>query len=381
MCIRDRQKSAHALALILRSSMFLRLTDAYGDVPYFEAGKATEEGVIETPKYDSQKSIYEDCFKNLTEAISLIGDNTYLNTGTADFVYNGGMQLWKKYANSLRFRMALRVSQVDETLAANYISEVLKSDLISGCEESAAYARFETQGYNNPLWADNHSNNYRHMSKRIVDFCKNNNDPRLTLWANPNQNGEYVGLENGRSIIEDVKDYSYMGEEIWRIDRATPILMYEEVCFMYAEIYVRGLGVSKNLDTANEWYRKGIEASMQQWNANQDDIDVYMENEPIANLEGDVEHMLEQIGTHKWAAFMDNGYEAYAEVRRMGYPVIADRKATDIPEVSLGDTNGKLPRRLKYPNNEELYNTENYKIAAAATDNNGFLAKVWWDVK
>lgn len=372
------QENAHALALILRSSLFIRLTDSYGDVPYAEAGYEDENGIIETPVYDSQESIYRDCFANLTKAIDLIGESELILLGEADYIYHEDLQKWILFANTIRLRMALRVTGVDASLANQWFAEVAKHPVINSNEESATYERFDIEGFRNPLW---HSTpNISRMSKLFVDYLKDNNDPRLTKFVSPNNIGEYVGLVNGLDYTSNTNEFSDIGAELAIADRAAPILLYDEVCYIKAEMYLRGLGVTADVIEANSWYQNGIRANMEYYNVPTTEIDAFITTEAEATLNGDESNKRRQIGSQKWIGGIYNGYELFADMKRSGYPVIADRTSVDDPAVSLGETNGKMPRRLKYPDDEMHYNTGNYNSAKIATDDNSFLHRMWWDV-
>ncbi|TKG89586.1 SusD/RagB family nutrient-binding outer membrane lipoprotein [Puteibacter caeruleilacunae] len=373
------EKKALALAHVVRSLMFIRLTDSYGDIPYSEAGVETEDGVLEFPKYDSQEAIYNDCFSNLTKAIELIGDEDIILLGEADYVYHQNLQNWKLLANTIRLRMALRVTNVDSNLANKWFEEVAKYPVINSLDESATYERFDVEGFRNPLW--NPQPNVHRMSKLFVDYLMNNNDPRLEKLVKPNEDGDYVGMENGLDYVPNQNYFSDLGAELTRADRESPILLFDEVCFIKAEMYLRGLGVTKDAQKANEWYQKGIRANMEFYNVSEADIAHFITNEPEATLTGDEANKRRQIGSQKWVGGIYNGFELFADMRRSGYPVIADRVAGSDPIVSLGETDGKMPRRLKYPDNELQYNNENYLKAIAATNNNSFLYRVWWDVE
>jgi hypothetical protein len=371
-------QKAYALAHIIRSVLFVRLTDSFGDIPYTMAGKEQEDGVTEFPEYDTQESIYKDCFTNLTKAIELIGDEDRIPLGKADFIYHEDLQKWKLFANSVRLRMALRVTNVDATLSSQWFNEVAKYPVINSMDESATYQNFDVEGFRNPLWSAQPQ--IDRMSKIFVDYLKNTSDPRLEKLVNPNNEGEYVGLVNGTnySVIEP---YSGEGDELTRADRESPILLYDEVCFIKAEMYLRGLGVTKDENMANTWYQKGVEANMKHYAVSDEDITKYMTGEAEATLNGSMENKRRQIGSQKWIGGIDNDFELFADMRRSGYPVIADRVADSDPPVSLGETNGKMPRRLKYPTSELTNNTENYEKANAVTDGNSFLHRVWWDVE
>lgn len=372
--------NARAMALIIRSYQFMRLTDAYGDVPYSEAGAKIDGIVIAKPVYDSQESIYRDCFANLTEAIELIGNDANIELGEADYIYYDDLQKWKLFANSVRLRMALRVSNVDASLSNQWFAEVAKYPLINSHDEEARYENFDEEGYRNPMYSTSEKTN--HPAKLFVDYLQDNNDPRMLQFMLPSvANGDYVGLENGQSFVAETANYSHWGSELTRVDRPTPILLYNEVCMIKAEMYLRGMGgVAQDLIVANDWYQKGIIANMEYYNVATEDIDTFMTTEAEANLNGSEENMKKQIGYQKWLANIRVGHEAFADALRSGYPAIVDRTSEDVPAVSLGETNGVMPRRLKYPDDEMYYNEDNYNAAVAATNGNSYLSRVWWDV-
>src|SRR6187455_674972 len=88
-----------AIARILKVWVYSQATDIYGDIPYFEANKAPDEAIA-SPKYDTQKSIYQDFFKELKEAAAELDDSKE-SFGNADLYYAGNVAKWKKFANSL----------------------------------------------------------------------------------------------------------------------------------------------------------------------------------------------------------------------------------------------------------------------------------------
>ena len=124
-----------AIARILKVLVYSQITDIYGDIPYFEANKAPTEAIA-SPKYDTQKSIYEDFFKELKEAAAEL-DDTKESFGNADLYYGGDVTKWKKFANSLRLRLALRVRYADAALAAANLSDLQEADLITDRSDDA----------------------------------------------------------------------------------------------------------------------------------------------------------------------------------------------------------------------------------------------------
>lgn len=395
-------KLTKAVALIFRAFGFQKLTDCYGDIPFTEAATLNEEGnPILSPKYDTQKDIYYALFNDLKTALDLIGDESVLDLGSSDRVYNGDLQLWKKFANSLRLRMAMRIRFVDESKAMSVLQDVWNYPLIDSPEESAAFKNWDENGYYHPQYNGLKAGTRTNTSKLMVDFLKQNNDPRLPCYALPVVEGEnaggFDGLPNGYDDVLTRANFSYVGTVTYQKDLPTMNIMYSEVCFLKAEAYLLGLGVTASEDMANNWYRNGIEASLNFWHRkdefinnsgelvnefyySEDDIVAFMTSD-VATLSGTDEEKFEQIAMQKWAALMTNWIEAYSEMRRTGYPAISQRLASDEPKVHLGDTNGEWPRRVAYPDSEMLYNKVNFDIAFDATNRNSMVHRVWWDVK
>ncbi|MCL3782071.1 SusD/RagB family nutrient-binding outer membrane lipoprotein [Prolixibacteraceae bacterium JC049] len=392
---------ANALAKIFRAYGFQRLTDCYGDVPFSEAAELDEnDKPIITPKYDKQKDIYYSVLSDLKSAIDVIGDDTNLPLGSSDRVYNGDLQKWKKFANSLRLRMAMRIRFVDGAKALEVLQDVFTKPLIDSEDESAAFKNWDETGYYyygfNGLKAGTRTN----TSKRMVDYLKSVNDPRLPCYALPVvegvNKGGFDGLPNGYDDNLNRSNFSYCGRVTYQKDLPTMNIMYSEVCFLKAEAYLFGLGVVQSNDEAQQWLKKGVEASLNFWHRKdtyieneeevtdflytQEDIDSYLVSDAVT-LSGNQEEMFEVIAMQKWVALMTNWVEAFAEMRRTGYPAIEVRTTSDVPRLSLGDTNGHWPRRVPYPDSEMLYNKENYDIAKEATDGNSLTYRVWWDVK
>jgi len=113
----DQQANSNykGIALTLRSWTFLLLTDAYGDIPYKEAGTKV------TPAYNTQKEVYTGLLDDLKQAQSLL--NTANGAVTGDLVYKGNIATWKKLVNSLRLRIALRISDREPELAKQAVIE------------------------------------------------------------------------------------------------------------------------------------------------------------------------------------------------------------------------------------------------------------------
>lgn len=381
-------KKERAMALIIKSFAFQRLTDTFGDAPYSEAGEVSGEYNL-FPKYDSQESIYEGIINDLGEAIDLIGDMDDVNLGTADRIYGGDLQKWKKFANTLRLRLALRLRFVDSNKANELAQKAFAGDLIENSDESCS---FKNKDDEKAYYYGKHSNmgSYRTtVEKHFVDYLLATNDLRLPVFARPAQTGpdagNYVGRPGGYNGSRGDTDFSDVGSITYAKLLPTQCLMYSEVCLLKAEAYLYGIGVAADEALANEWYKKGIEASLKFWmlpDPGKGDVVYYDENDistfvGAANLSGDKENKFKQIAMQKWLALVGNDTEAFAEMRRTGYPVIEDRVSGN--DVILGLTNGVWPRRIPYPSSEDTYNHDQYMKAFDSTNRNSMISRVWWD--
>lgn len=389
-------KKVYGLALIFKAYAFQKLTDLYGDIPYSEAS-IPKDGNIEKPKYDTQKSIYLSCFENIKKGLEILEPYENLAMGSADRVYGGDLKKWKKFANSLRLRMAMRLRFADPKIAAEQITEALKHDLIESNDEECNFTNFDEDGYKHPSYSELKVGNRTNTSKLLIDYLKSTGDLRLKTFALPvttgANKGKFEGLPNGYMPGLTIDNFSFAGRVTYQPDLPLQNLGYSEVCFLKAEAYLAGLGVTKDAAKADEWFKKGIKASLAFWDRedkyldeNKKEVKVRHYDDaavtaflasPTATLTGTDEQKLEQISMQKWISTMNNAYETFAEMRRTGYPQIAKRGSN----LEQGETNGVWPRRMTYPEGEALLNTENFKKAAAATNNNSMTHKVWWDIR
>ncbi|EMR02553.1 SusD/RagB family nutrient-binding outer membrane lipoprotein [Cesiribacter andamanensis] len=382
-----------AIARIWKVFIMHRITDLWGDVPYFDAFS----GII-TPRYDRQEDIYLDMLNELKEAEASIDPSRTLNFGSADVLYGGNLTLWRKFANSLRLRLAMRLSEVAPAVAEAHVREVLAAgNLISTNAESALmrYGRDFGNADENiqPMGVIRSFNEYR-ASSTLVDFLQQNNDPRLEIYLEP-ANGEFVGLRNGLNPTEinalDPDDYARDSQIISNLFAPSGLLIYPEVLFLQAEAALRGWGPGN----AQEYYEQGISASIAYWldvyqdlqgripaselaslpqlDINQEQINTFLAEPGIAY---NPSRALEQIITQKWLANINQGFEGYADYRRTGFPRLTPIPNTD-GQSETGGSN--VPSRLRYPAEEQALNRENYQEAVQRQGPDLPTTRVWWD--
>lgn len=380
-----------AAARILKVYIFSLLTDAYGDIPYSQAGLGYYEKIY-TPVYDQQADIYRDFFKELTAAVQQFDDRQPVITN--DIVYNGNLTKWKRMARSLQLRLAMRLSGVDPVLARTQVAAAFAGGVMQRNDDNFVmihedynYPDLRGNGYAQAL-REEEAYRYTIGTTTFVNYLKQENDPRLgKIFVNTDSVTKYLPINPGLYWWEDWKDFvGENGEVVGQANKYCHIsapfyqqggswlhMGYAETELLLAEAAVRGwIG-----EDANVHYQAGLRAAMHQ-------LEMYPGMVPLSDQEIEnfvATHTLpanamEAISMQKWVALFPNGYEAYANMRRTGYPVL--NPVMDVNGES--ETGGHIPKRLFYPAAEALSNPVHYQAAIERLGGrNDWLQPVWWD--
>jgi hypothetical protein len=390
----------YQIARIVRVMIFHRITDIYGDVPYSEAGLGYYDRKF-TPKYDRQQDIYTDMLKELDQAAQAL-DPAKDKPGTADLIYRGGpnsIQQWKKLAYSMMLRLAMRLTKADINLAKTWTEKAYAGGLIQSNADNAYILHDATGGRNTVNRNSNilagewnaTGNGEVFLSKTFVDYLKTNADPRLTFMSKVKGSGStlpanQVGLANGYDQNGGTTDISHApgyagsidnfstirGDILLKLDGPTFLATYAQNELLLAEAAKRGWNVGASAQTH---YNNGVRAAMEQlaqYSAtaaiSSASIDAYLLAHPYVDANG-----FQMINTQYWAASFLDWYEAWANWRRSGFPVLTP---VNYPGNATG---GQIPRRMLYPAAEASANGTNYQQAITNQGPNNFLTKVWWD--
>ncbi|MEN8124545.1 MAG: SusD/RagB family nutrient-binding outer membrane lipoprotein [Bacteroidota bacterium] len=375
-----------AIARIQKVLIFSRLTDAYGDIPYSEAGKGFLEG-IRFPKYDKQSDIYADMLATLESSASTLsssGDNSY---GSNDLYFAGDNAKWQKFANSLMLRLAMRMVNVDPAGAQSWAAKAINGGVMES-NDDIAYTQYEDNpndgGPNvNPLTKcfTSRATNQVKISKTFMDWMKDRTDPRVSVLCSTIDGNTDYDLQEGQDINDPTRGDAnskpniniFGGSGVIVYDAPFFFQTYAEVEFMLAEAAHRwGLGSGN----AEEHYNAGVTAAMEYLslyghgvNITTDQINDYLAANPF--VEDDA---LKMINEQYWAATFGNGLETYSNWKRSGYPELVP---FDIAETLTG---GEIPRRFVYPGSEKLNNPDNVAAAIAEQGGDDLLTRMWWDV-
>lgn len=362
-------------ARILRAFLMMHMTDRWGAIPYSDALKGTEQL---QPVFDSQKAIYTDLLKELKEAPAQISKSM-----PNDPLFDAGNFLkWKKWGNSLRAIAAMRLSKTeDATAAKTAFAEAVAAGIMTSSDDDATYSYLAAQAFESP-WYTNYRSRFDYgVSETFVNKLQALSDPRLPIMARSPKNapGTFKGVPYGRNVQYVTDDHSLIGTTPAGQAFPSVLTSYAQMCFTMAEAAMRGWIPGGDAEMI-AWYNKGIDASIKKWKklagqtATDLEITTYQANAGVVLLPGQTAaQKLERIQTQKWINFfLGNGYEAWAEWRRTGYPVLA-------PAPDAVSADKQIPRRQCYISTERDLNKANYDAAVSAQGPDELSTRVWWD--
>ncbi|MFD2286366.1 SusD/RagB family nutrient-binding outer membrane lipoprotein [Pedobacter petrophilus] len=400
------QKVIFQAAKVVLIEQAAKMVDLWGDIPYSAAGSLTSTDVIGNPKYDEQKALYTSFISDL-DALG-----TYFNTNTttaafskSDILLKGNMNMWARYANSLRLRLLMRISRTDETTARTTILAMLANQttypLVDG-GNSGTYNPGTSDILLQPLTnstSDLHDAFFE-GSWYATDYALNTvmlpaNDPRIDVIYDKfgrTVNGKFVQNTGYKAMPitfttaqqeASFADYSVLDSATFVYNQKLPgiLITASEVNFIKAEAFERW-GSSTDAKTA---YDNALRQSVTFYhylnNLNQGGgfknvaapapsvVEAWV-NSSTATYAGSSAAKLAQIYTQKWLHYgVLQSTEAWSEYRRTGFPALT------FP------TTGKLsgfdtpPTRLIYPAKEKTLNSENYQ---AVVSKDTRKTKIFW---
>ncbi len=393
---------AIALAKLLRVAIMHRVTDSYGPIPYSDI--ESNESIF--VKYDTQEQVYTRMFEELDGAIETLSANITLPAeafNRYDGVYYGNIGQWLKYANSLKLRMAMRLSYVEPETARAIAAEAIAAGVMESNADNAAMHAAENRTtliYND--WGDSR------VGADIINYMNGYEDPRREkMFTTVDVAGSpgYAGIRIGIDVASKADAVAKCSNMI--VTSSTPYLWMNaaEVTFLRAEYELRW----GSAQTAGELYNSAIALSFEEKGAagaaeyaanstlkpaayndplGQHSVSTRQSEITIAWEEGDdaTERNLERIITQKWIAIFPLGVEAWSEYRRTGYPRLlpaVDDKSGGTLDLARG------ARRLTYPVEEYETNGENLGAAIGLLDGETqgnrrgdvMGTRVWWDCK
>lgn len=380
-----------AIAKIMLAYHYQIIVDAYGDAPYTEAFQG---GDNPDPAYDDAEFIYDAIYDELLVAQDLItnamGDANILVPENDDIMLNGDMEMWAKFANSLKLRILLRQSEMGKDLSAEYTELASNPYGFLGAGETV-YANpgyVQEVGKQNPLWTSFALTAEESLASNaeattgtdyFIDYLQNTNDPRLNQLFTPI--GEYVPFEyqGGPYTFDGIaqndnqtdpsapqaQELSHIGPGVLKGPSQDAIIFssYESL-FLQAEAAERGLLPGN----AQALYEMAITESFEELGTT-GAAGYYSQGLDNVGYAASTDK-IEAIITQKWIALTGtNGFENWVEYRRTGFP-------EGLP-AAPNATSTTIPVRLLYPASEVNANGPN---TPDQTPSDAFNSKVFWDV-
>lgn len=360
-------RNYEAIALTLNAWAYSNLTDLFGPVPMTEAVRG-DEGLL-YPAFDSQQFVYQTILTDLERA------NTLYNTAKpmiyySDILFQNDITKWRKFTNSLRMRLLLRISNRSETNAFQQLAIMANNPtLYPVFTTNAESAIFKVTGVtpNTSPWTRPQDFNLSvKMASFFIDNLNTMSDPRrpiiaLTATNNSNVSIGYKGIPSGFAGPES--QFAYNASTLNTNQVKNPmnifLLTYAEVEFIKAELAQRGFYTE-----AESHYKKGAQAAIEQLGA-------VMPATYFTNSLAAYDGTLERIMLQKYYALYFTDYQQWFEHRRTGFP--------KLPTTTAMLNNGIMPARFSYPSIIQINNEKNYLKAVEMLGPDSINTKVWWD--
>jgi hypothetical protein len=338
--------------------------DVNGNVPYSEALMGREKP---SPKYDDAATIYADLINRLkTDAQTL--DSDFESYGEADIIFQGDVDSWIRFANSLQLRLAMRLADVNPTLSKSAAEAAVARGVFTNLGQSASLAYYGLTPHVNSIYNFVIQQGRRDFvaANTIVDIMNTLDDPRRPYYFS-DIDGEFIGGRYGYSnVFEQCSSFS---APMLEADYPAILMDYVEVEFLLAEAAARGYNVGSGTDESH--YNKAVTESIIAWGGTSAEAATYLANPEVGYSTGsNAGDFRKKIGLQKWIALYDRGLEGWAEWRRFDTP------AFNIPRRR---TVNDIPMRMPYPYNENNLNLANYTAAAAAIGGDVVQTKIFWD--
>ncbi|MGJ1284432.1 SusD/RagB family nutrient-binding outer membrane lipoprotein [Sphingobacterium spiritivorum] len=385
-----------------------KMIDNFGDIPFSEAGSLPTNSTIIKPKFDDQKELYYSFIDEL-KALNLYFEKASTNADFSkyDILNSGNIQKWRKYTNSLRLRLLMRISNVDETKARTEIMEMLGNATLYPLVDGSGNPNYSPKADDILLYPlTNNTTSLRQAllegpNHYATDYMLNkvmlpSNDPRIPVFYDKfgrTVNGEFIQNKEYKAMpIEftsadmenNFQDYAVLDSATFFDNVSTPgiVINASEVNFIKAEAHLRwgneadaktayDLGVRQSITFyyyLNNLNTSGLKTEQK---PTEEIISAFVDNS-AASFTGDATKKLELIITQKWLHF---GYlqaqQAWSEYRRTELPKLTFQTAGLVNYANP-------PKRLTYPSTEVSNNNVNYQAVKSKDTRD---TKIFWDIK
>ena len=430
----------YAMALIMKGLYYQMYTETFGMVPYSEAGVDGILTPVYDAQSDIYKGIIADLDTAMSLIGDAERTGTGIDDAGSNDIYCGGdLQQWKRLANTLKLRIGSRaLGATGDDFGATAIEEALASPLLDADSGSVIMTKDNvisewTSSSYGDVWNDFGAGSDWTVSDVLINFLQENNDPRLAIYAQPAVGGTFVfsqpeeveavapyqerlafvisALDNagavysistsgtettitvdpgqyiGQPVRTNADTYPFMryamfstpGERIIQ-RRGQQVNTYPEIIlssaesyFLQAEAALKGLGGGD----PQALLSMGITEAMTLWGLSSGDAETYIAGTDLADIStGTTEEKLEKIAIQRWLASYTDGFEAWAVVRKTGYPASLAAGVENQTIYALGTLNGAYPQRLRYGSSAQVNSNYSTAVGIQGPDVQG--TKLWF---
>jgi len=378
----------YLIATVLEAYGYQIIADLYDGAPLVE-GLSGDAGNF-TPVWNTGPEVYDELLVRIDEALSKdFSSSTNNSPDENDLIFEGDVDQWIKFANTLKLKLMIRFSAQNPTKAQTLITALVNSGAEFLDTDAAITSYYDQPDRGNPMYeADrrnlNTATNLK-ASLTMVNYLETNGDPRLDeFYDAPIAGGSITGMRQGTSSTPStvLNSQTISGAKVLPTDPVY-LISLPEAYFLRAEAAARGF----SSEDAKAMYDAGVLAAFDRYGLDGSNFigagDAY--EYPGGTIEENVEAIIEQ----KWVAHVGgNSMEAWFDMLRTGYPSFSDFAPGDAGydplapgapiftfPVDAVTFEGEYPRRLLIPEDEVLNNPN-----APEQPANGILTPVWWDV-
>jgi hypothetical protein len=362
-----RRRNQIAVADIMQVYTWYYLVTTYGNIPYTEALDINRTA----PRFDDQRTIFMDLIRRITEDIAALrrspsSANIFSSDEVgADVIYNGSIEQWIKFANSFKLKMGMTIAESDPGIARTTVESAVAGGVFTSNADNAVFQYLAAPPNTNPVWVDLVQSNRNDfvVASTFANTVTSMNDPRASAFFTADPAGGYSGGIPGESNAFET--YSHAGSRVTAANAPATLLSYAEVEFYLAEAAQRGWSVG---GTPVQHYNNAVTASILEWGGTQAQATTYLAQSSVAY---DPVNWRQRIGTQKWIALYNRGWDAWIEQRRL-----------DVPQLTAPATaQSAYPVRFPYPVSEQNLNRVNYEQASQAIGGDVVTTRLFWDVR
>ncbi|MEX8547454.1 MAG: SusD/RagB family nutrient-binding outer membrane lipoprotein [Mucilaginibacter sp.] len=349
-----------AISDVLEVYTYYYLLTTFGNIPYTQA---LNDNVL-FPKYDDAKTVYYDLLTRLDADVAILNTGSS-SLGPADIIYRGDAAKWKLFANTLKLKMGITISDLDNAKAKTVVESAVAAGVFSSNSNNAYFQYLSAPPNTNPIWVDLVQSGRKDFvaCTTLMNQLKSTNDPRLPLYFTTDASGGYSGGTPGKR--SNYATFSKPSTTITAPDFPGILLSYSETEFNLAEAVERGYNVGGDAATH---YNNAITASVLEWKGTTNSAELYIAQPSVNYLTASGTYK-QKIGIQKWIALYNRGWDAWIEQRRLDAPVLV------APATALS----AFPVRFTYPVNEGNTNGANVSAAGTAIGGDAVTTKLFFD--